>query len=1204
MSDPQLSLHAKVHKVSDRQSLLQAISDADVGDTIVLTEEGKYGDIRVINKSGIRIKSQSKQLTIQATFSIDGNSSQVIIENLNLWNDNQNKRQIIIVGLQCKKIIIRHCIISSFPVSMNTAQQKLAGEPRNWINGISVLGNKCDVNNNVLVNVKRGILANGADTIIQQNVIQFFTDDAIRVQHHFIKVLHNHVSDAVLSHAGEGTAHDAIRLIPPENRYAAGELRGVEVIGNVVRSQNQHTSVAKHLQARLQGIMGLDGYFTDLVISDNSLVLNTNHGIVLNGTKNLRLVDNKVISSPAHQQITPGIKLYLSRLSSNPSFPKWLADKDYSVRYEKNQAPLFNIPPEVYESIDLGHNHFSKITHEATPDKTEQIVQDADSARTSKAPIPTASIPPIVSTSPAVKPDDTEVLTNVTISPVKSSPVEPDTIPTVSNRVAVTPARKRAAAPLNQVHRVTNAAELRQAIKLANAGDTILIARAGNYGNVFIINKSRLRIKSFNTDIPIQISIVIDGSSNTILIENMQLWNSDVSRRYIIISGKSTSNIYIRNCILSTVRVNRNTMRRHYSGNPQQWISGIRMLGKNGQIISNYLMNLKMGIMETGPNTLVQHNLVQFYSEDAIRVSHHGVKVLHNNIYDAVAERPGVEAHKDAIQLIPPTNVHSAGQLINVKIIGNIIQSHTQPPVVAAHERGTVQGIFGSDGYFVNTSITGNTVMVNSDHGITLNGVKNLQLYDNHIVDLAPTNNFNPGIKLYLTRIFQHGQHKWLANRPHSVSLRNNQGPTLNIPNEAYTINDQGNNRFPSRTHHLARGHNPIIVRNRGEGSTPSPVIPPASNDHSGTGVSTFTITNKAELERATRVAAPGDIILFKKSGEYGQIRLSNKTGIRIRSVDSSIAINGNFLIDGNSRNITLEGLTLWFSEHNWKPVILTGPETANISIRNCLISSSEVTRSKARNQMVGRPKNWVTGIWLRGTGNEIINNHLVNVRAGIITNGTHVLLQNNLIQYFCDAGIRIINDNIEVIHNNIYDAVALEPGSRRLLTGIQLIPAESRFQGGKIRNIKITHNVIQAKSSGSPTPDDMQGLLQGITMHDGYVSGMVLNSNTIVVNTEHGITINGASGLSLNGNRVFDSSPGDGIVPGIKLYYTRTVDIDGTRQQVWRTGRDYSVSYSNNQAAAFNIPNVGYDANDGGGNQFNVVSHYQARGVNPILAP
>ncbi len=1196
MSHTQLDHHAQVHQAHDRKALQDAISIANSGDTIVLEKEGDYGDISIVNKSGLRITSKSKQLSIQATLRINGTSSNVIIENLNIWNNNDNKKQIILVGKQSKSVIIRHCILSSFPVSMNTLLDKFAGEPKNWINGIRVLSDQCDISNNILVNVKLGIQANGPETLIQNNVIQYFSDDAIRVHQHGVKVVKNHIYDSVLSHPGETSHHAAINLIPPENRFDGGELRNVDVLDNVIRSQNRSTFVAKHMQGVLHGITGSDGYFVNLTINNNSFVLNSNHGITLNGVYNLQLSDNKVIASPSHHMSIPAIKLYLTRISTtSPNSQTWLASKPYSVHYDKNQAPLFNIPNDIYGADDRGHNHFTKLTHELAPDPYPEIKRGA--------------IDPDPIQTDAISGNDVNIrLTPPPLPRAISAVTEVDEDEENTVKPIVT-SRRSAPTTAASVHQVANAVELTRAIRQANPGDTILITHSGNYGNVRITNKTRLRIKSFNTDIPIQASFVIDGSSNIILLENMQLWNNDLSKRQIIITGRSTTNVLIRNCIISTVRINRNTMRRRYSGNPQQWINGIRMLGSNGQIISNYMMNLKMAISQSGPNTLIQHNLIQFYAEDAIRASDHGVKVLHNNIYDSVAAHPGQSAHKDAIQLIPPKDRYNAGKLVNVQIVGNIIQSYTHPPAVPLHQRGIVQGIFGSDGYFINTLISGNTVMVNSDHGITLNGVRNLHMINNKIIDISPNNQFNPGIKFYLTRISQHGQQKWLANRPYSLRMQSNLAPILNIPNEAYKVNDMGGNQYAKRSQDLARGHNPIIIRGAmgsTESTIPEIITPPpmSGGGHTSSAVSVFSVTNTEELQRATRIAGSGDTIVFKKSGHYGLVRLSNKTGVRIRAGNSDVVINANFLIDGHSKNIIIENINVWFSERNWKPVILTGPETANITIRNCLISSYQVSRNDARSKMIGTPKDWVTGIWLRGRGNEVMNNHIVNVRVGIAINGTHALVQNNLIQYYTDTGIRAINDNIEIVHNNIYDAIAVQPDSRRLATGIQLIPKSERFNGGTIKNIKANNNVIQAKNSGSSTPDNRQAKLQGISMHDGYISGMIINSNTIVVNTEYGITINGASGLSLNGNKVFDSKPADNFIPGIRLYYTRTIDINGNREQVWRTERSYSVSYSNNLASVFNVPEIGYDINDGGNNQFKTITRNKGRGINPVLAP
>lgn len=767
-----------------------------------------------------------------------------------------------------------------------------------------------------------------------------------------------------------------------------------------------------------------------------------------------------------------------------------------------------------------------------------------------------------------------------------------------------------------QVYEARNGEELQQHIQNAKPRDTIVITRKGNYGSIRVTNKRMLRIKSYSINIPVQIGLIIDGHSKEIIIENIQLWNTDHSLHQIVISGPQTDAVIIRGCIISSVPLNQNSMRQHYSGNPLSWINGVRLLGSNSQITNNHLMNLKIAIVNTGVNTLVQHNLVQYFSEDAIRVTNHGTRVLNNNIYDSVAANPNQNAHKDAIQMIPPADRYNGGPLNNVQIIGNIIQSHTQPGGVPANERGIVQGIFGSDGYFVNTTIVGNTIIVNSDHGISLNGVLNLNLHFNRTLDVTPGDNFNPGVKLYLTRLSQNGQQRWLANRPYSLSYEGNQGPILNIPREAYISQDLGNNRFLSQTDKLARGVNPIIVRGAGEGGTtpllPDPVLddttspvimPSPSAPSSGMG-QTYVVANKAELDNAAKIANNGDSILIRHSGDYGQLRLTNKNNLRIRAQNPDHQIQCHILIDGNSKNIILENMNLWFSESNWKPVILSAPTTSNITIRNCLVSSVAVKRADARARPLGTNEEWITGIWLRGDHNEIVNNHIVNMKMGVVVTGKHNLIQNNLIQYFSETAVRVFNDHCIVQHNNIYDTVAEVVNSRRLKTGIQLIPAKHRFSGGEITDIDIKSNVIQSRNSGSIVSDDLHGLLQGITCHDGYFVDGEIVENTIVVNTPHGIAINGANKLELNKNRVFDSSPQDRYTPGIRLYLTRTVDIDGNRQQTWHTEKAYSISFADNQAPVFNVPRDHYIIDDRDGNQFSQITRDNARGVNPAYAP
>jgi parallel beta-helix repeat protein len=723
---------------------------------------------------------------------------------------------------------------------------------------------------------------------------------------------------------------------------------------------------------------------------------------------------------------------------------------------------------------------------------------------------------------------------------------------------------------------------------------------------------------------PIEASFFIDGNSQQIILENMQLWHNIANASQIIITAKTTHSITVQHCILSTVAVKRSTMLNAYAGNPRSWNNGIRMLGNNGQIINNNLINLNLAISQTGPNTLVKHNHIQFYTEDAIRVSHHGVKIEHNTIYDSVMKRTGQNAHKDAIQLIPPEDRFNGGALNNITITGNIIQSNSA--AVANHEHGTVQGIFGSDGHFVNTTITDNIIAVNSDHGITLNGVKNARISNNRILDQTPTDHFQPGIKLYLTRISKGGKQSWLATLSYSVHLSGNQAAILNIPNEAYTVKDVGDNRIKTFSHNLTRGNSAIIIRNNRSASVTRSLLPaqqkslsakilpqqktepeevkakPNKKTNATHKKTVYTINNKTDLTQAITQATEGDTLLINKAGNYGTIRLRHKKGICLKAADNHLTINAHILIEGKSHDITLENMNLWYSENNWKPVILSTPSTHHIQIKNCLISSVAVTPNNATKGLAGQIAQWITGIWLRGTHNHIKNNQIVNTSTGITASGCHTQIENNLIQFYTEKGIRIFNHDIQVQHNTLYDAVNKPQGKHYNSTAIQLTPPEERFAAGELKNITISSNTIQLSSPNTTVAKHMQGNLQGITGKDGYMIDMLINDNIITTNTEHGIVLCGASKLTLTGNKVFNHEVDAQLISGIRLYYTRTIDIKGSLKQVWQKNRSYSVSYSDNSAPVFNIPNEGYQSSDKGGNHFGIHTTEEGRGKNPMV--
>ncbi|MCK5726794.1 MAG: right-handed parallel beta-helix repeat-containing protein [Thiotrichaceae bacterium] len=1149
MPNTQTRHHPAVHQVGSKAVLNQVLGVVGSGDTIVINRSGNYGTIRLKNLSAVRIKS-NKNTSIQAKLSIEGNANKVIIEGINLWHNQLNDQPLIHIGSQCQNIVIRYCTLSSVNTPLKTLRERFAGRPDQWINGIVINGARCEVLNNTLVNTRSAIQALADDCTITKNSIQYFSHVAIQVAGNNSKINYNYIYSPIHSSTTQQTA---IKLISTN-----GTLNNTQIIKNTIKARHQR--VAKKYQSPLLSITALDGYFTQLQILNNTIASNTERTIQINGAFELTLNHNVIISAGSTPQVQAGIYLYLSRVKINADSYYWLDDKKYSVRWQSNRAAYFNVAKE-YQQRDLGQNRFNK---QATKSNDPYI-------KTVKKPITPVVLPP---TPPATGKGAT--------------------------------------------HKVRNAEQLNHAIRTAKPNDNIVITHHGSYGDIRIINKTRLTISHVSIQLPIQANFVIDGNSSYITLDNMQIWSTNLARRYLIIAGKKCKNIVVSHCILTTHAVIPDRMHLKFRGQPDQWTSGMRMLGTDCLIQGNTLVNLRSGILETGPNNLVKNNLVQFFSEDAIRVSHHGVRVIKNRVYDSVSSIGGHKtAHKDAIQLIPPKDRYNGGTLYNIEISENIIKSHTEPVVVPPEQQGIVQGIFASDGYFVNVRINYNTIMVNSDHGITINGVNEMQCQYNKIISLDRSNQFNAGIKFYLTRTSMRGQQRWLLNKTYSVIIKGNEANVFNLPEQSYQLTDLGSNQFTKMTHALGRGRNPTLdntpstetpIPSRPKPSVPKPPVPrppplpptpppkPVNQGH------LFSVHNERDLKIAIQKIKSGDQIIFEQSGSYGQLRLQNKQNITIRARNRNISVNSNIMLDGHCKNVTISNLSIWFSAQDWRPIILISPESEKIVINNCFISSAHTNRHDARQAFAGTPEKWITGIWSRGRDCKITNNHIANTRSGIIINGNGHTLQNNLIQYFIDSGMRLMSDNNNVIHNNIYDAIERRPNARRLATGIQMIPNKGRFEGGLISNIKLTSNIIQQKSSASATTKENQAQLQGISLHDGYLINAEISSNTIVINNKHGIIINGTEFMELHNNRIFDSNPKKGHTPGIYFHLTRTIDLKNNRHQVWHSSLNYSVSYSHNQAAIFNIPKTIYMAKDKGNNHFQKLSHNKTQGINPTI--
>ncbi len=350
----------QVFHIDNKQELQAALKSTHSGDTIVINQSGKYGNITLRNQHNLRLKAANRNIVIEACIVVDGNSDGVCLEGLNIHYNGKNP-YIIFSGQDCHNTQISHNLISSEATSYSHFNRGIIGSPAKWTSGIRVLGKDCTVFDNKIVNTRLGIVAQGKNSFIAHNLIRFFSEDAIRVQNHGVRAEMNQIEDAVMANPKDPAHQDAIQLIPPADRYEGGELRDVQIVENRIKNLSTHSPVPQHLAAILQGIFGSDGYFINTVISDNRVVTNSDHGVTLNGVKNLRLDANQIDkASNTEKGFNPGIKLYFTRIGGGRS--NWDNSLRYSVKFSNNRCAIANLPSEGYRNIDAGGNQFSVVT--------------------------------------------------------------------------------------------------------------------------------------------------------------------------------------------------------------------------------------------------------------------------------------------------------------------------------------------------------------------------------------------------------------------------------------------------------------------------------------------------------------------------------------------------------------------------------------------------------------------------------------------------------------------------------------------------------------------------------------------------------------------------------------------------------------------------------------------------------------------------
>ena len=170
--------------------------------------------------------------------------------------------------------------------------------------GLRIIGDFFTFNNNTIKNVYFGLLTEGSNIEIKNNIIENFGADAIQMQNcSNVLIENNIIRNAYLENYGGNIGGH------PSNHDDAIQLLGLTSnLDNVVISKNKiynfidpitQDMIDNNLVGyQMQGIFLTDGHIINSLIENNLIVIDTYHGLTLNSSVNARIQNNTVVRTP------------------------------------------------------------------------------------------------------------------------------------------------------------------------------------------------------------------------------------------------------------------------------------------------------------------------------------------------------------------------------------------------------------------------------------------------------------------------------------------------------------------------------------------------------------------------------------------------------------------------------------------------------------------------------------------------------------------------------------------------------------------------------------------------------------------------------------------------------------------------------------------------------------------------------------------
>lgn len=277
------------------------------GGDIIKLLDGRHGFInlyQVSYETPVVIESASGRGAVIDGIGIKDRTRNITFRNLGVWPSNPDgvSAPLIASHVTSSDIVLENLDVRSEEYASDYMNWDLAKWQARSFVGVELRGVRSLVKGSHFTGLGFPIVIWGSDSVVSDNVINGFAGDGARVLGDRSVFSDNRISDCFKINENHDDGFQSWR------NDGDGSVDGLRIERNVIL---EWTGSQGHpLRCQLQGIGLFDGYFDELVVSNNLISVSLYHGLSVYGARGASIINNTVVHADGAKERWPWLGVF------------------------------------------------------------------------------------------------------------------------------------------------------------------------------------------------------------------------------------------------------------------------------------------------------------------------------------------------------------------------------------------------------------------------------------------------------------------------------------------------------------------------------------------------------------------------------------------------------------------------------------------------------------------------------------------------------------------------------------------------------------------------------------------------------------------------------------------------------------------------------------------------------------------------------